>query len=167
ALQRGQPLDAPAIAGAVGGDITGAPVLRRRPGDDLRPVRAVVAVRLEGAVGVPAPAHVHHRAGVPDLGEHRGALGIPLSRLAVRGAYHHGGRGQRPGQRQVGRQRDAVAQRDPDIEPARNTSLDHDPGCYRWRRFGWLDRCAEASRTVDMAMDTTNLAGVYNSPLLD
>src|SRR5579859_1792361 len=64
-LARGQPLDPAAVAAAPGGDVAGTPLLGRRPGDHVGAVGAVVAVRLEAAVGVAAPADidVHQRVG--------------------------------------------------------------------------------------------------------
>src|SRR5262249_49356502 len=71
------------------------------------------------------------------------------------------------GQCQVGRQRDAVAERDPDVEPAGNTSLNHDTGCYRCPRFGLASAMSRGVPCRRRVMEATNLAELYRSPLLD
>jgi hypothetical protein len=89
-----------------------------------------VPVRLEGAVGITAAPHIDVHARVTGLGEPGTALRLALAGLAVRGADHDHRCGQLPGQHQVGRQRDAIVQRDPDVEPADHSSLGHDRRCY-------------------------------------
>ncbi len=130
-LKRGQPLDPGAIAAPIGRHVAGAPVLRRHPRDDVGPVLAVVAVRLERAVGVAAATDIGMDRYVARLGEGGVAPRLPLARLAVRRADHHRQCGQRCGQGQVGRQRKTVTQRDSYVELAVYSSLGHNTGCYR------------------------------------
>ena len=88
-VQSGQPLDPPGVAAAEGGDLAVAPRLGGGPFDHVNAVDAVIAVGLEGPVGIAAPAHVDPDRGVAALGEGVGPLGGPLAAASVGGAHDH------------------------------------------------------------------------------
>ena len=130
-VQCGQPLDPPRVAASVRDHLAVAPVLGRDPVDDVGPVRPVVAVRHEAAVGVAAAAHVHQDVGVPAPRERLGPGRLPFPRPPVRRPHDHGRGRALPRQHHVRGERDPVPQWDPEVKSACHPSLSHESGWYR------------------------------------
>ncbi len=132
-MQRRQPLDPARVAASEGGHLPVAPVLGGGPGDHVDAVEAVVAIRVELPLGVPAAAHVDPHGAVPGAGKSVGAGRRALARAPIRGAHHNGRRGAVGGEHEIGGQRDPVAHRDPQVEAARERLIGEGRhGCQRY-----------------------------------
>ena len=101
-VERGEPLNHAGVASAERGHRPIAPVLRRRPGDDIDTVDPVVAVRRERPIGIATAPHVDPDGDVTAVGERVGPGAGPFSATSVRGPHHHRGRRQLVGEDEVG-----------------------------------------------------------------
>jgi hypothetical protein len=112
-LERG-PLVEARIGASPHGHLAVRPGLAGQPFDNVIAVARFVGERLEAALGVAAPPHIHQREDIAVTCEVGGAILVAVADVRREGEYHRQRRGHRLGLKDGGVEVDAVAQGDLD-----------------------------------------------------